>query len=94
MLQKNNYKNFRKILIIKNQIDVITLSSTHLPFLLKLLAKKRISSNKFIDPGNASCKTCKKKIQKAKLNKNKLCNIIHREKSKNFSKTINRKIGI
>ena len=64
-------KKILKNIITKNQIDVITLSSTHLPFIKKYL-QKEFSTVKFIDPGNDVAKLVKKKI-KTNLPKNKLC---------------------
>ena len=76
-----------KNIIIKYQIDVITLSSTHLPFLKKYL-QKEFPTVKFIDPGNDVAKLVKKKI-KTDLSKNKLCiytssnpKIFHKQLSK------------
>lgn len=54
--------------LIKNKIDVVTLSSTHLPFLLPLL-RKEFPLIKFIDPADEIAKTIAKKIKKSPRNK-------------------------
>lgn len=55
-------KSLEKI-IIENNIDVITLSSTHLPFLRKLL-EKEFPSVTFIDPSHMVAKKVLQKIRK------------------------------
>ena len=57
--------------IIKKKIDVITLSSTHLPF-LKLILKEIFPNIEFIDPGFLVAKTMQKKIKNNKTKRNKL----------------------
>ena len=76
-----------KTIIIKHQIDVITLSSTHLPFLKKYL-QKEFPAVKFIDPGNDIAKLVKKKI-KTDLTKNKLC-IYTSSNTKTFQKQLSK----
>lgn len=73
----NNPKKCSKIIqtilkntINENHIDVITLSSTHLPFLKKYL-RKEFPLIQFLDPGNDVAKLVHKKIKK-NLAKNKL----------------------
>ena len=56
-----------KKIISKNNIDVITLSSTHLPFLKELL-EEEFPSVKFLDPGLSIAK----KLSKSKHKQNKL----------------------
>ena len=56
-----------KKIISKNNIDVITLSSTHLPFLKELL-EEEFPSVKFLDPGLSIAK----KLSKSKQKQNKL----------------------
>lgn len=52
----------------KNKIDVITLSSTHLPFLLPMLEKK-FPSIRFVDPADDIAKNIAKRIKKSPRNK-------------------------
>ena len=63
-------KNLENILINKN-IDVITLSSTHLPF-LKLMLETQFSNIVFIDPANSIAKKIQKKIKNNQEKQNKL----------------------
>ncbi|MBI5697154.1 MAG: aspartate/glutamate racemase family protein [Thaumarchaeota archaeon] len=62
-------KNTLEKELISNNIDVITLSSTHLPFLLPIL-KKEFPSIKFLDPADEVGEKIAKKIKK--INQNKL----------------------
>lgn len=55
----------------KNQIDVVTLSSTHLPFLKKYL-EKEFPNIQFIDPGNIVAKKIYSKIKNKQSKKNSL----------------------
>lgn len=63
-------KNLENILINKN-IDVITLSSTHLPF-LKLMLETQFPNIVFIDPANSIAKKIQKKIKNNQEKQNKL----------------------
>lgn len=84
---KKNLKN----VLHKENIDVITLSSTHLPFLKKPL-EKEFPSIKFIDSANIVAK----KIQKQFRNKQEKRNKLHIFSSGNidkFEKNL-RKLGI
>ncbi|MBM3906030.1 MAG: glutamate racemase [Thaumarchaeota archaeon] len=54
--------------IKRNKIDVITLSSTHLPFLLPML-ERRFPSVKFVDPADDIAKTIARRIKKSPRNK-------------------------
>ncbi len=71
---KKSRKIIKKILektIYENNIDVITLSSTHLPFLFSLL-KKEFPTITFLDPANDLAKKIAKKLSHKKSNKNKI----------------------
>ena len=76
-LSKPNYvkkiirKNLRKI-FQTNHIDVATLSSTHLPFLLKFL-KEEFPNVIFLDPANnISEKVAKRNLKNTTIKRNKL----------------------
>ncbi len=58
-------------IISKNNIDVITLSSTHLPFLLSLL-QKEFPNVTFLDPAEELAKKIATKLAHKKSNKNKI----------------------
>lgn len=58
-------------ILSQNSIDVITLSSTHLPF-LKLLLKKQYSNINFIDPANIIAKKVFLKIKNNQSKRNSL----------------------
>ncbi|WP_299291978.1 glutamate racemase [Nitrosopumilus sp.] len=73
-----NYDHCRKIIkkelteiITKKNIDTITLSSTHLPFLKKLL-QKEFPNVKFIEPGNQVAEQVFKKIKNKQSKRNSL----------------------
>ena len=90
-------KNFCKKQIIKlekifqkNNIDVATLSSTHLPFLRNLF-EEIFPNVVFLDPANDIANLIKK-ISKSTLQRNKL-KIFSSDKTKNFEKHLN-KFGI
>ena len=90
-LTEKNYckKEIIKILknkISKKKIDVITLSSTHLPF-LKLILKEIFPNTKFIDPGFLVAKTIQKKIKNNTTKRNKL-RIFCSGDIKNFQKNL------
>lgn len=80
-------KKILENIILKNQIDVVTLSSTHLPFLRKYL-QKEFPTVKFIDPGNSVAKLVRKKI-KTNLIQNKLC-IYTSSDTKKFQKQLSK----
>lgn len=63
-------KNLENVLINKN-IDVITLSSTHLPF-LKFMLETQFPNIAFIDPANSIAKKIQKKIKNNQEKQNKL----------------------
>ena len=75
-LNKKNYckkiiKESLENYIIKEKIDTITLSSTHLLFLKKLL-KKEFPKIQFIDPGNLVAKKILSKIKNKQSKRNSL----------------------
>ena len=87
---KKCIKTIQKLLkhvIAKNQLDVITLSSTHLPFLRKYL-EKEFPNVKFIDPGEEIAILVRKKT-KSKLKRNKLL-IYTSSNPKNFQKQLSK----
>lgn len=90
LTEKNRCKKeIMKILknkISKKKIDVITLSSTHLPF-LKLIFKEIFPNIEFIDPGFLVAKTIQKKIKNNKTKRNKL-RIFCSGDIKNFQKNL------
>ena len=55
----------------ENQIDVVTLSSTHLPFLKKYL-QKEFPNIQFIDPGNLIAQKIYSKIRNKQSKRNSL----------------------
>ena len=75
----------------KNKIDVVTLSSTHLPFLKKYL-EKEFPNVEFIDPGNIVAQKIFSKIKNKQSKKNSL-KIFTSKNSKNFQLKL-LKIGI
>ncbi|WP_428325067.1 glutamate racemase [Nitrosopumilus sp.] len=75
----------------ENQIDVITLSSTHLPFLKKYLLKE-FPNIQFIDPGNIVAQKIYSKIKNKQSKKNSL-KIFTSKDTKNFQSKLLR-IGI
>ena len=58
-------------ILYQNQIDVVTLSSTHLPFLKKYL-EKEFSSIQFIDPGSIVAQKIYSKIKNKQSKRNSL----------------------
>ena len=94
-LQKKNIvkKLLKKELQIlnKNKIDVVTLSSTHLPFLKKYL-EKEFPNVEFIDPGNIVAQKIFSKIKNKQSKKNSL-KIFTSKNTKNFQAKL-LKIGI
>ncbi len=83
-------KTLEKVLT-QYDIDVITLSSTHLPF-LKSLLKKEFPQIQFIDPGNSIAKKIFRKVKNKQSKRNSL-KIFTSENTNSFQKKIN-KIGI
>ena len=77
-------------ILIKKNIDVITLSSTHLPF-LKLMLETLFPNITFVDPANSVAKKIQKKIKnnQEKQNKNLLfwgCEKISKKSFKTWNK--------
>jgi len=68
---KKIIKNHLAEAIQKNRIDVCTLSSTHLPFLYKLL-QEIFSSVTFVDPANKVARQIAKKLTPSKRNSLKI----------------------
>ncbi|AFS79928.1 glutamate racemase [Candidatus Nitrosopumilus koreensis AR1] len=58
-------------ILVQNQIDVVTLSSTHLPFLKKYL-EQEFPNIRFIDPGNIVAKKIFLKIKNTQSKRNSL----------------------
>ena len=88
---QNIIKKTLENIIVKKNIDVITLSSTHLPF-LKLMLENEFPEITFIDPANFVAKRIYKKIKNNQLKRNKL-QIFCSGDVKKFEKKL-RKIGI
>jgi len=75
----------------ENNIDVVTLSSTHLPFLKKYL-EREFPGVEFIDPGNIVAQKILSKIKNKQTKKNSL-KIFTSKNTKNFESRL-LKIGI
>ncbi len=88
---KLKIKQLLKKELIKQNVDVVTLSSTHLPFLLPYL-KKEFPNIKFIDPANEVAKKIAKKSFK-KSSKRNTMKIFTSSNSGLFEKYL-KKIGI
>lgn len=84
-------KNSLKDDFLKNKIDTVTLSSTHLPF-LKSLLEKELPSILFIDPAEIVAKKIFEKI-KNKQSKRNLLKIYSSDQTKTFQRNLN-KMGI
>ena len=72
--KKHTKKTIKKVLdakLLQNDIDTITLSSTHLPFLMVLLQKMYPRIN-FIDPAGITAKKILLKIKNNKTQKNSM----------------------
>ena len=78
-------------ILYQNQIDVVTLSSTHLPFLKKYL-EKEFSSIQFIDPGSIVAQKIYSKIKNKQSKRNSL-KIFTSGNTKEFQNKLS-KIGI
>ena len=88
---KLKIKELLKKELIKQNVDVVTLSSTHLPFLLPYL-KKEFPNIKFLDPANEVAKKVVKKSFK-KSSKRNTMKIFTSSSPRLFEKHL-RKIGI
>ncbi|MGH1566414.1 MAG: glutamate racemase [Nitrosopumilus sp.] len=91
LLCKKIIKGILENFIVKENIDVITLSSTHLPF-LKSILEKQYPSVTFIDPANSVARKIHQKIKNKQDIHNKL-KIFSSGDVKKFQKTLN-KLGI
>jgi len=89
-LCKNKIKKFLSKQFLKNSVDVATLSSTHLPFLLPLF-KQIFPKIIFLDPGNIVVEKIVKKLRHQ--NKTKSLTIFASGDVKDFQKKLS-KIGI
>ena len=92
--QKNHCKRVIKHNLLKefekNNVDVVTLSSTHLPFLKKIF-QEVFPKIKFLDPAKDTAqqiysKSSRKQNHNKKLLRNKLC--IYSNESKSFQKKL------
>jgi len=88
---KNIIKNSLKDIFLKNNIDTVTLSSTHLPF-LKSILKSEFPKIQFIDPAESIAGKVFEKI-KNKQSKRNLLKIFSSDQTKGFKKNLN-KLGI
>ena len=84
-------KNSLQDIFLKNKIDTVTLSSTHLPF-LKSNLELELPNIQFIDPAETVANKVCKKI-KTKQSKRNILKIFSSDQSKNFRKNLN-KLGI
>ena len=91
LLCKKIIKKTLETELVGKNIDIITLSSTHLPF-LKLMLENEFPEITFIDPANFVAKKVYKKIKNNQLKQNKL-KIFCSGDMKKFEKNL-RKLGI
>jgi len=87
---KNKIKNILSKLFLKNHVDVVTLSSTHLPFLLPIL-KEIFPNIIFLDSGNIVAEKIAKKLKHQ--NKTKSLTIFASGNAQVFQKKLS-KLGI
>ena len=88
---KKLIKEILKNTLVKKKIDVVILSSTHLPF-LKLMLKSQFPNVVFIDPANSVANNIHKKIKNNQTKQNKL-KIFCSGDVKKFEKNL-RRLGI
>ncbi len=88
---KKIIKNSLNDIFLKNNIDVVTLSSTHLPFLTSIL-KLEFPNIQFIDPADNIARKISKKIKTKQSNRNSL-RIFSSDQTKNFQCNLS-KLGI
>ena len=88
---KKIIKNSLKQNFLKNNIDTVTLSSTHLPF-LKSLLQSEFPNIQFIDPAESIATKILEKIKNKQTKRNSL-KIFSSDQTKQFQKNLN-KIGI
>jgi glutamate racemase len=90
ILSKNKIKSILSQPFLKNQVDVVTLSSTHLPFLLSFF-KQIFPNTIFLDSGNIVADKIAKKLKSQ--NKTKSLTIFTSGNVKDFQTKLS-KIGI
>jgi glutamate racemase len=88
---KKIIKNSLKDIFLKNNIDTVTLSSTHLPFLMPIL-EHEFPNIQFIDPAESIANKILKKTKTRQSNKN-LLRIFSSDKTGNFQNNL-KNIGI
>ena len=88
---KKIIKNSLNDIFLKNNIDIVTLSSTHLPFLTSIL-KFEFPNIQFIDPADNIARKIFKKIKTRQSNRNSL-RIFSSDQTKNFQSNLS-KLGI
>ena len=88
---KKIIKNSLNDVFLKNNIDIVTLSSTHLSF-LKTILEFEFPNIQFIDPADNIARKIFKKI-KTKQSKRNLLRIFSSDKTKNFQSNLS-KLGI
>jgi len=88
---KKIIKNSLNDIFLKNNIDIVTLSSTHLPF-LKPILESEFPSIQFIDPADNIARKIFKKIKTRQSNRN-LLRIFSSNQTKNFQSNLS-KLGI
>ena len=91
MYCKKIVRNSLKNIFMENEIDTVTLSSTHLAF-LKAILKSEFPNIHFIDPGNIVAKKVFEKIKTRQSKRNSL-KIFSSDQTKIFQKNLNQ-IGI
>ena len=88
---KKIIKNSLNDIFLKNNIDIVTLSSTHLPF-LKPILESEFPNMQFIDPADNIARKIFKKIKTRQSNRN-LLRIFSSNPTKNFQSNLS-KLGI
>jgi len=88
---KRIIKNSLSGIFLKNNIDIVTLSSTHLPF-LKPILEFEFPNIQFIDPADNIARKIFRKIKTKQSNRNSL-RIFSSDKTKNFQNNLC-KLGI
>ena len=85
---KKIIKNSLNDIFSKNYIDIVTLSSTHLPFLTPIL-ESEFPNIQFIDPADNIARKIFKKIKTRQSNKNSL-RIFSSDQTKNFQSNLSK----
>jgi len=83
---KKRIKNSLKDIFLKNNIDTVTLSSTHLPFLTPIL-KYEFPEIQFIDPAESIAKKVFEKI-KTRQSKKNLLRVFSSDQTNRFQKNL------